>query len=575
MKTTRNFKSAISLIMALVMVAALIPAAGISVVAAEDTITGNISDLIAAGQKEFVISTVSDWSKVANYSDEYYIATGGTWTWAGMTLKLGADIRGEEGNLSALRVLANNFQGIFDGDGHTIEYVTNTSHSNSILFRHVNGATVKNVTLKNCTVQNLRSNESGNGLIATWINSIGFTVSNVVIDNCTLPDYVSGVALGYIVGKDAGFPLTVTDTVIKNCNLTGGDKTGFVTGRVQGVFNVDGLQILDCNFNATSGDTGVIVGYAANTSAVMTLNNVYISGVTATSAGANIAMVSSAFAGKTTISNSVFSGTVINGHDTRVGLLFGREQDVAAENKLVVNNCAFDVQWNANETVVMGKLPLVGSWNGNAGSTVAVNNCVDVETTTMVYGPYQIANGVTWNGTAWAATSQKTWAKDDSVLKLNKSLTDLVKRDANGFILSVGGQITAGYQQSAVGTDGTYSVRFIALSQLETAADAGIKIVVKNAGTDTVVNTFDTTKCDIYDTLSAYDAESGAKITSYNAADFGAEKFMAVILTNIPTGTAYDYEITPHYVTEGGITITGKTIVAKYDANGTLTNADA
>ena len=573
MKTTRNFKSAISLILALMMVIALVPATGITVVAAENTIDMSLYD----SQTEFVITTVEDWKNVALAEKN----------WNGKILKLGADFKGTADEPLALPILANNFQGTFDGNGHVIEYATNASirpaHdlwdvvANSLLFRHVNGATVKNVTLKNCTVQNLRPGDSGNGLLASWINSIGFTVSGVVIDNCTLPPYASGTDLGYIVGKDAAFPLTVTDTVIKNCSLTGGDKTGFVTGRVQTTFKVDGLQILDCNFTATGGDTGVIVGYAGNTTSVMDLNNIYMSGVTATSSGANIAMISSAFAGKTTISNSVFSGTVINGYDTRTGMLFQREQDAAAANKLTINNCVFDTQWKAGAEYdwYMGKLPLVGAWNGTAGSTVTVNNCVDTGASTTAYAVYVVGNGVTWNGNALGAIS-KVYTKDDSVLKLaNDKLASIVKRDDNGFILSVGGQITAGYLQSAAGTDSTYSVRFIALSQLAAAAQAGIKIVVKNAGTDTVVKTFDTTECEIYDSLSAYDAASGAKIASYKAADFGAEKFMAVVLTNIPTGAAYDYEITPHYVTEGGITVTGKTIVAKYDANGTLTNADA
>ena len=96
-------------------------------------------------------------------------------------------------------------------------------------------------------------------------------------------------------------------------------------------------------------------------------------------------------------------------------------------------------------------------------------------------------------------------------------------------------------------------------------------MVVKDSDGN-VVKTFTTSECLTYDELKAYSPVDGAEIGKYNATEFGATKFMAVIIENIPTGTAYTFEVTPHY-TRGNIEMTGITQTARFDANGNLINS--
>ena len=54
------------------------------------------------------------------------------------------------------------------------------------------------------------------------------------------------------------------------------------------------------------------------------------------------------------------------------------------------------------------------------------------------------------------------------------------------------------------------------------------------------------------------------------AEDFGAAKFLAVTITNIPTGTAYTFKVTPNFTTESGAEVSGETVTINYEATGKL-----
>ncbi|MBQ8849068.1 MAG: hypothetical protein IJ011_01890 [Clostridia bacterium] len=206
----------------------------------------------------------------------------------------------------------------------------------------------------------------------------------------------------------------------------------------------------------------------------------------------------------------------------------------------------------------------------------SVSNCYSTKLNGKMFSNVfdtQTVNGVT----KWFAEPYD----DGSVAYITEDrLSQIVKYDANGFISSVSDHLMAGYVQDNVADNATltasdtYAIRFVALCQLENATSAGMTIVVKDPTTGAVIKTFDTSACEFYDTLTAFDAD-GAQIAEYSASDYGASKFAAVIIKGIPAGAAYDFEITTHYTTEAGIVVNGNTKTAKYDANGRLLNGAA
>lgn len=229
--------------------------------------------------------------------------------------------------------------------------------------------------------------------------------------------------------------------------------------------------------------------------------------------------------------------------------------------------------------LIAGRMAML---DANAPTEIIVQNCV----TSYAGAPgkdFYLATNVRnliFNG---VQTTNYTVYSDDSLCQLSAERTEaVVKRDANNDIISIGGVLAGGYLQTTNTYTVTpeegeaytaYAVRFIALSQLDSPKNAGILITVKDAEGN-VVKTFNTLKCEAYDTLSAYGPD-GSKLPAYNASNysFGASKFIAVVIEDIPTGSAYSFEVTPHYTTEGGMTVMGETRTAKLDANGVLTNA--
>ncbi len=214
-----------------------------------------------------------------------------------------------------------------------------------------------------------------------------------------------------------------------------------------------------------------------------------------------------------------------------------------------------------------------------APTDIRVQNCVTNVTGTPDEDFWLVgnSNNLKLNGNALAINTD---GSDDSLCQMTDAqINAMIKRDANGDILSIGGVLTGGYLQYTAAYTVTpeegdpytaYAIRFIALSQLDAPANAGIKVVVKDADGNVVAEA-DTLECKAYMSLTAY-APSGAALETYNAKDYGASRFIAVVIEDIPTGADYSFEVTPHYVVTGGITIYGKTTVAQFDATGNLVN---
>lgn len=149
------------------------------------------------------------------------------------------------------RVIENGFQGIFDGDGHTISgiYINRKSRRMG-LFGSVVNARIKNITLKDSYI----SGTSRVGGIAGYFDD--YLVSNSgYVNNCHNYATVCGTdAVGGIVGQ------TYHGVDISRCSNYGKIKSDDVCGGIVGDFNNDELS--NCvNLGDVEGRTcGGIVG---------------------------------------------------------------------------------------------------------------------------------------------------------------------------------------------------------------------------------------------------------------------------------------------------------------------------
>lgn len=175
------------------------------------------------------------------------------------------------------------FRSNFDGDGHTISglYINyeGTGHMETsgtgynrtavgwALFPSVNGATIKNLKLKDVYIKSNVSNSCGNqphgyGALIGYSYYAGATVSNVQIENVkydiqspnqAFTNYRVGV--GSIIGY-AGGPITATDCIVKN--ISGKAVNKYFTG------------------SGKPGSAGSIIGFVAGESAsyIHTLRNI-------------------------------------------------------------------------------------------------------------------------------------------------------------------------------------------------------------------------------------------------------------------------------------------------------------
>lgn len=114
-----------------------------------------------------------------------------------------------------------------------------------------------------------------------------------------------------------------------------------------------------------------------------------------------------------------------------------------------------------------------------------------------------------------------------------------------------------GVQDSLIKGD-TYSVRFIAGLSSTAYKAAGFKVTING-----VTKTY--TSADAYTTLTGITDTNDTK--TYDAAAYGYEAFTALVIADIPTGSAITFEITP-LVVKGDATYEGNTYTVEYDANG-------
>ena len=219
----------------------------ISVIATQDTIetdsTGNqydanaqypwdgedIKEVIPVENNTYIVSTPAELAWIAQE-----VNTNGK-SFSGKTIRLDTDI--DLGNKTwnpIGQTGAGQFQGTFDGNGYAISnFVVDTTSQNgtyhaSGLFGWVNGATIKNLTIKNA---NVKGNQYV-GAIAGYIESN----SPAIVENCHVINsklYATDAKVGAVVGFGNNGGTIIKDCTAKNSTIEAGRDAGQIVGMSQ------------------------------------------------------------------------------------------------------------------------------------------------------------------------------------------------------------------------------------------------------------------------------------------------------------------------------------------------------
>ena len=248
-------------------------------------------------ETEFVLTTVGELKGFVTLSQ--------TNTFAGKTIKLGADIVWNEGNAedwatnapanvwnAIAQTNANGFLGTFDGQGHTISGLYYNGNGYAALVGRMYGTgVVKNVAVVNSYLKSTTGSETfhhSSGIVGRMTN--GATVNGVYTDAILVADKAAGI----VAFNDNG------DTNIINCWFDGtidATNTPNAAGMLGSAKNVQTHTISNCLFTGTiiggkdGGYYGGLVGIGPYDAKILASNCLVagdMTGVTAGTVGAVI-----------------------------------------------------------------------------------------------------------------------------------------------------------------------------------------------------------------------------------------------------------------------------------------------
>ena len=249
-----------------------------AVFAAAETVDCEITDAdkawYDAAAAEYTISTKGELA--------FFAELARTNSFAGKTVKLGADIVWNEGEADQFGFNAapgvqlttwnpigpgtsNPFQGVFDGQGHTISGIyVKSNKQNMGLFGVVKNSTIRNLKLSDCYIELYKEgdpNPSWAGIVVSqsWGDNV---MSGIIVNNSyILGDVAESSYLGALVGCAASASGT---NEYKNCSFTGAirgkDAVGGLIGLVR---NKKTVALTNCVCDAVimaATDCGGIIG---------------------------------------------------------------------------------------------------------------------------------------------------------------------------------------------------------------------------------------------------------------------------------------------------------------------------
>ena len=341
-----------------------------------------------------------------------------TYTFEGKTVKLGADIILNEGDAKtwAENAPANlwnpigrsdaslDFEGVFDGQGHTISglYYTSSLYGGGLFTVTSDAAVIQNLRLVNSYIRSTHGAAwSATGSIVAFVD--GTTIRNVYSDaiidsnsgytggiggrpqgygvnfeNCEYAGTltVTGTVASYVGGMVGGHNGNiVTDSLYKDCVVSGtiiseGNYVGGLAGLNHGAAG-ETITVVE-NFRLTgavSGSTyvGGVFGHSKVVPALVT--DTEISGKLTATAGIAGGVLGQLATSNITVEDTTFTGTLNGG--TKLGGIVG--QVSTAGYTATVKNSVFDgtiTATNATEATMAGLVAHVKDGN------VTIENCV-------------------------------------------------------------------------------------------------------------------------------------------------------------------------------------------------------
>jgi len=134
------------------------------------------------------------------------------------------------------------FKGTFDGNGNTIEGLTINGNA---FFTKANGATIRNVTFKNCSVTNTDEVIGNVSIVVGTAESNNCTFANVITDACIISSNTQHS--GGLIARVANCTVTMEGCQTKNGKME--DKTGSnkgVHGGLVGVIDSATVNMTNC-----------------------------------------------------------------------------------------------------------------------------------------------------------------------------------------------------------------------------------------------------------------------------------------------------------------------------------------
>jgi len=565
-------------------------------------------------KSEFCISNLSDWNDVASSSENF----------KGKTVKLTQDF---DAGGAELTTLFENFAGTFDGQGYTIKNFTAT---NALLAeRTLSGAVIKDLTVDGTVTNNDEGTLSTGLLVARHDDTEAgsLTVIDVTVEGRVIgaSQHVGGV-FGVLTLRDGQTATLSNIDVRAQVKNQRGDLTHacISVGGVVGIFEPIGRpELTICGVRMSGEVVGELTTAGGILGSVFTsdymedhyaggkiaISNCEISGSVSSSVTNTIQGVGgivgsfggfkrdygefTAYDGELHIHNCVIGGELFDDNGinqiTSVGGVLGT---ISYQHSVVtVEHCLITASFPKNSVTAKdgtGAAIILGTAASHKLTTLNVNNTVTTHKSfemvgSVVANEESLAVQLVLNGQkrndvpATYDLGRRKYCgaiTDGSVATVSQSAAkQMVKTNADGFITKVGGQITVlGVQDNVA--DGatltasdTYAIRFISITNAKGAQYGEINVIARETATGTVLKNFTANEAKLYDGLTAYD-HNGAIIQSYRTRDFGGEKFIALIIKNIPAGEAYTFEITPSYTAADGRKVTGETASVTYDGNG-------
>ena len=214
----------------------------------------------------------------------------------GKTVKLMADIDLggiEWAPIGNFAITANDFSGIFDGQGHTVSNFVITQKSTDSknrssygLFGNITNATIKNLTVDNATVD-ISGGRYAAALVGRMNNTSTIENCHVVNSNVTIYNWQVGGLVGQINGGDALIKdCSVEDTTV-NGYAAAGILVGYQMGTENNVTTIQDCVVKGCDLvqNGSFGEVydpmfGVVLGYQGSETIIVNVNGCVIEDTT-------------------------------------------------------------------------------------------------------------------------------------------------------------------------------------------------------------------------------------------------------------------------------------------------------